>query len=224
MPSIDSVSFDLTGCELRERSKHHRTWMSDDAVALLLRFEMGRVDWPFDLSDADAASFFYFNQCRDNNGVMLSIGVINVAAGTGEVEALRGLFKYHAPIENSLGMAYVGILWLPFEACRFQINIESMELGDTGLREAMVMIMEGDNWPKPPQNENEIPRIENNEQLQAMYADALAKPPLQLPSDEAKYDASFPDHPLSKVRARMDTIIATLKVDAGLRSLRPFRL
>jgi hypothetical protein len=219
MPSIDSVSFDLTGCELRQRSKNHRVWVSDNAVALRLAFEMGRIDWPFDLSDADAARFFYFNQCNDNNGVMLSADVITVAGG---VEALRGLFKYHAPIENSLGMCYVGILWLPFEACRFQINVESMELGDTGLREAMVMVMEGDKWPQPPQDE--IPHIENDQQLQAMYAEALAKPPLHLPSDDPKYDPNFPDHPLSKVRAGLDKVVATLKFDTSVKSLRPFRI
>ena len=150
---------------------------------------------------------------------MLEMEVIALAGG---VEALRGLFKYHAPIPNSLGMAYVGILWLPFEACRFQINVESVELGTTGMREAAVMITEDDNWPRPP--DDEIPHIENDEELQAMYAEALAKPPLQWPSDERKYDAQFPDHPLSKVRVRMDKIVASMKFDASIKSLRPFRI
>ena len=57
-----------------------------------------------------------------------------------------------------------------------------------------------------------------------MYAEALARPPLQLPSDEQKYDGNFPDHPLSKVRARMGKIVETLKVDANIKSLHPFRI
>ena len=31
------------------------------------------------------------------------------------VEALSGVFKYRSPAPGSLGMAYVGILWLPFQ-------------------------------------------------------------------------------------------------------------
>ena len=116
---------------------------------------MGRVDWPFDLTDSDAARFFCFNQCNDNNGVMLEMGVVSVASG---IECLRGLFKYHAPIPNSLGMAYVGILWLAFEACRYQIKVESMELGDTGLREAVVMMMEGGQMAATKAGENSAHR------------------------------------------------------------------
>jgi hypothetical protein len=222
MPSIHSIGFDLTDCRLREQSRNHRCWVSDDAVAHLLQYNDGPIDWPFDLTDPDAARFFYFNQCNGNNGVMLDCDVITVAGGT--LEALRGLFKYHAPHPpKSLGMAYVGILWIPFATCRFQINAESMELGDTGFREAMVMATMGDAWPKPEQ-QGELPRIENDEQLQAMYDAALAKPPLQLPSDDAHFDAQFPDHPLTKVRARLDKIVATVKFDASVKSLAPFRI
>src|SRR5665213_3067299 len=72
------------------------------------------------------------------------------------IEALRGLFKYHAPGPNRLAMAYIGILWLPFETCRFQINVEAMELGTTGMREAIVMSLNRENSPQFEQSGNPL--------------------------------------------------------------------
>ena len=66
-------------------------------------------------------------------------------------EALRGLFKYRAPVPGSLAMYYVGILWLPFQECNFRINIEAVETGITCVRESAVMVIAGDSWPMPQQ-------------------------------------------------------------------------
>jgi|SRR5665213_161882 len=139
------------------------------------------------------------------------------------IEALRGLFKYHAPGPNRLAMAYIGILWLPFETCRFQINVEAMELGTTGMREAIVMSLNRENSPQFEQSGNPLV-IENEEQLNAVYEAVLKKPPRHLPSDDVKYDAGFPDHPLSQVRARLDKIVESLKFDGGVKALTPFRV
>ena len=217
MTSIHSIGFDIRGLELREQSKNHRTWLSEDAAAIRLQFLPGPPTWPFDLRDPDAAAFFYSNQCDDNNGLMLAMNVIRIN-GT---EALHGLFKYRAPEPMTTGMSYVSILWLPFENCCYQINVESMELGTTGMREAVVMAMAPDAWPMPSQSE--IPRIESQEQLAAMYAAARKRPPPDVPSDDPKYDAMFPDHPLTKVRARMSRILTTLNLDA-VKRLSSFRL
>jgi hypothetical protein len=219
MPDIDSIGFDLHGCALREQSKGHRAWVSDQRVAHLLRFEEGPPNWPFDLSDPDAAAYFYFNQSTDMKGAMLSMDVLHACGG--EVEVLRGLFKYRAPVPKSLAMAYVGILWIPFETCRFQINVEAMEMGETGLREAMAMAVEPEGWP---QQEGPVPIIENEEQLAAMYEKASQEPAQEFPSDDVKWDVGFPDHPLTKVRLRLTKIANSLKLDQGARALKPFRI
>jgi hypothetical protein len=129
----------------------------------MLQFHLSPPDWPFDLTNLDAATEFYRRQCADNSGVMLSMERTSAAGG----EALRGLFKYRAPVPGSLAMYYVGILWLPFQECTFQVNIEAMETGTTGVREAAVMVMAGDSWPMPQQQE--IPVINSEEDLQALY-------------------------------------------------------
>ncbi len=185
MVSVDSLTFDLTGCLLREWSESHRGWMNPDHVAHMLRFNHGPINWPFDLTDPAAAMEFYRNQCANNGGVMLAIEVVTAAGA----EGLSGLFKYRSPVSGGHGMCYVGILWLPFEDCRFQVNVEAFEMGTTGVREAAVMVIEREKWPM--ESQAEIPIINSEEELQALYRKARVR---QLPSDDPKYDALFPQH------------------------------
>ena len=44
-------------------------------------------------------------------------------------------------------MYYVGILWLPFQECNYQLHVEAMETGMTGGREAAVYLIARDRWP-----------------------------------------------------------------------------
>ena len=198
MPNIDSLTFDLTDCSLGEQSESHRRWMNSAGLAYLLRFNRGRLDWPFDLTKLDAATDYFTRQCGGNGGVMLSMHVSTVAGS----EALCGLFKYRAPIPGSRAMYYVGIIWLPFQQCRFQVNVEAIEMGSTGTREAAVMLIDGDKWPK-------------------MAADM---PVRQLPSDDERYDQEFPGHPLSQVRARLAKVMETARLDVSGATLTPFRV
>ncbi|MFO0592028.1 MAG: hypothetical protein U0441_31060 [Polyangiaceae bacterium] len=216
MAGIESLTFDLTGCSLREQSRSHRGWMNAAHVAHMLRFHLGPPDWPFDLTKPAEAGELYRKQCADNGGVMLAME-ITTAAG---VEALRGLFKYRAPVPRSLAMYYVGILWLPFQECLFQVNIEAMEAGTTGTREAAVMLIEGDRWPKPPADTPPVV-LQSAEELFKRLGSA---PVRQLPSDDERYDALVPDHPLSQVRARLTDVVASAQFEPHTGRLTPFRV
>jgi hypothetical protein len=213
--SVGWLTFDLTDCKPEKHDENLRGWMSSAGVAHLLRFDHGPPPWPFDLRDPEGAASFYGAQCADNGGVMLSMGVSTVAGS----EALHGLFKYRAPMPRSLAMYYVGILWIPFQEGRFQLNVEAMERGTTGTREAAVSLIEGEAWPRPSSDAQPI----QVKSMEEMFARMRATPVRQLPSDDEKYDASFPDHPLSKVRARLAAVMASAKLDEGARALKPFR-
>lgn len=213
MVSIDSLTFDLTDCSLEEQSESHRGWMNATGVAHRLHFHPGPPNWPFDLTKPDAASEFYRQQCADNGGAMLSLGQMTIDG----VEVLSGLFKYRAPIPGSLAMYFVGILWVPFQECCFQINIEAMEVGPTGGREAAVMLIEKDSWPKSDSPPIVLKSVDE------LFERIGAAPVRKLPSDDERYDTSFPEHPLSKVRARLIEVAKTLSIDAHGESLNPFR-
>lgn len=216
MANIGSLTFDLTHCTPREQSDRERTWLSSAGVLHQLRYWPGpEAWWPFDATDLPAANEFFRKQSGEAGGVVLSLDVTTVAGA----QALRGVFKYRSPVPNSLGMYYAGILWLPFQECLYQLNVEAVEGGTTGVREAAVMVIVGDAWPMPQQEE--IPIITTEEELQALYRSARVR---KLPSDDEQYDRGFPHHPLSLVRSRIAEIIATAQLDGSAQKLRPFRL
>lgn len=214
--TVDALTFDLTDCALEEQAENRRMWISSSNVVHLLRFEPGPPDWPFDLRDPEAADEFYRRQCADNGGVMLSMEV----ARLGGREALRGLFKYRAPAPQDLAMYYVGILWIPFREGRFQLNIEAMERGPTGVREAAVALIEREAWPKPPADAAPM-KVKS---VQEMFAHMKSRPVRQLPSDDEKHDQSFPGHPLTLVRQRLSKAMATLRLDESVDAMHPFRV
>jgi hypothetical protein len=218
MASVDSLTFDLADCKLVRHAATERIWVNSNRVAHRLTFDEGVIYWPFDLTDPSVAQTFYRQECEQNRGVMLEMHPVPIAG----VEGLAGVFKYRSPVPGSRGMAYIGILWLPFQDCRFQVNVEAVEQGNTGMREAAVMVIEGDKWPMDPQAE--IPVINSQEELDAMRAKALERPLRRLPSDDAKYDASFPQHPLSLVRAGLARVIATAQLAPDARGLLPHRI
>jgi hypothetical protein len=213
---IDLLTFDLAGCSLEEQSASHRGWMNAAGIAHRLQFQAGPPDWPFDLTMPEAAAEYYRQQCAAMGGAMVSMEV-TTAAGA---EALAGLFKYRAPAPYNLAMYYVGILWLPFREVNFRVNVEAMERGTTGTREAAVMVIEGDRWPKPPSDAPPI-LLKSAEEL---FERLGSSPVRRLPSDDAHYDSMFPDHPLSQVRARLADVRATARLDAGAGMLKPFRV
>lgn len=215
MANINSLTFDLENCEVVWQGEMERIWVNSDHVAHRLKFDRGVIYWPFDLTDPDSAREFYHRECEQNAGVMLEMQVVTAAG----VEGLSGVFKYRSPVPGSLGMAYVGILWLPFQDCRFQVNVEAVEMGATGFRECAVMVVEDDKWPMEPQDE--IPIINSQKELDALYRNARVR---RLPSDDPKHDATFPQHPLSLVRAGLARVITTAQLGSEARGLQPHRL
>lgn len=207
MPNIDSIRFDLTDCQVVEQSEMHRMWSRPDGVYHNLRVSPQPPSWAFDLRDLAMATDFYSRQCADNKGVMLAMDVVQAAG----VPALRGLFKYRSPVPQSMGMMYVHILWLAFRNWSAQINVESVESGTTGMREAAVMMIEGDNWPMAPPDTQPI-EVSSAEE---MFEHMRSRPLRIIPSDHEKYDETFADHPLSKVRRRMEQVMASLTIDAA---------
>jgi hypothetical protein len=198
MPNIDAVTFDLTNCELMEQSETRRAWLSSSGVAHLLRLTP-RPPWgSFDLTNPAAGSEYCRQDSAKLGGVVLSTEVTSAAG----VELMQGLFKYRDPLRpDSPGRYFVGILWIPFRDCCYQLNIEARETGITGARDALAMLTFGVNDPRW----------------------ALIKDSLHSPSDDEQFDTLL-DHPLSKVRKRMRHVRATLQFDSSVQSLAPFRV
>jgi len=204
--NITPVKFDVSDCTLREQSEEHFGWSNSNGVYVVLRLPKGATNWPFDFNDVDAATKFFSEQSASNGGALLEMGLVTVG---GHV-ALRGLFKYRSPIPQSMGMMFVSILWIRLGDRTAQINVESVEQGDTGVREAAVSLMIEEKTEAAAPDEPVLV-----ESMEEMFAHMRAQPLRALPSDSSQYDQSFPDHPLSKVRHRMAHLVDTLSIVAG---------
>lgn len=197
------VKFDVSDCTLREQSEEHFGWSNANGVYIVLRVPKNPANWSFDLHDIDAATNNFSQQSARNGGVLLEMDVVAVAGQ----RALRGLFKYRSPLPESMGMMFVSILWIRLGDAIAQINVESFEQGTTGMREATVYAMTGESAATASPNEPVL-----MDSIEDMFADMRAQPLHVLPSDNSKYDETFPDHPLSKVRHRMAQLEATLSI------------
>jgi hypothetical protein len=206
MRTISSVKFDVSDCTLREQSEEHFGWSNPNGVYIVLRLPKGATNWPFDFNDIDAATKFFSEQSASNGGALLEMDLVTVG---GHV-ALRGVFKYRSPIPQSMGMMFVSILWIRLGDRTAQINVESVEQGDTGVREAAVSLMTEEKTEAAASGEPLL--VESMEEL---FAHMRGQPLRAVPSDSSQYDQAFPDHPLSKVRHRMAHLVDTLSIVAG---------
>lgn len=142
-----------------EHEKHDNSvfWFTEKRDICRLLFTE-RCSWPFDLTDFTAAKKFYENQCHELGGALVEINKETIQG----LEALVGVFKYKSPEQNSLAMYYVGIIWIPFEKCTYQVNFESLERGATGSREAAVSLMQNQ---APVESEDEPILLESADDL-----------------------------------------------------------
>jgi hypothetical protein len=82
------------------------------------------------------------------------------------------------------------------------------------------MVLEGDRWPNPSPDTPPVV-VDSAEDL---FERLRSAPVRRLPSDEERYDQSFPNHPLSQVRTRLAQVEATARLDPQAGRLRPFRV
>jgi hypothetical protein len=212
-PKISDVLPFREGWEEHESSENSIFWFTEERDACMLQFT-GRCDWPFDLRDFAAAKLFYENQCQGLDGALVDIYKDTIQG----VESLVGIFKYKSPEPQSLAMYYVGIVWMPFEKCTYQINFESVERGTTGAREAAVALVK---QPKPPVTEEKPIMLESADDLFNMVRNKAVE---VYPSDNSEFDEMFPDHPLSKVRKNISEFKHSAKMNKKLKKLKSYRV
>jgi len=212
-PKLDSLSFDTTGWNIGQESSSNRIWVTPEKVCVNFQFNSSAPEFPFDLTDKEFSTTFYDNHSAELGGAMISVDV----AETRGLEYLRGVFKYRSPQPGSRAMYFVGIIILPFKTFSYQINIEAVEVGTTGLREAAVMAI-GDG---PPES-NETPQIFEN--MDDFFAKSRAVKLRRIPADDAKYDEMFSGHPLSQVRRLQSHVIGTLTFPDWLVTKPKFRI
>lgn len=133
-------------------------------------------------------------------------GLIEAAVGTVDsVPALRQLVKM--PLPGRQGQAFIGSWTLPKERCSAVVKVQAAEGATTGLREAAVMGQVG-----PADFFRPHPYADGGQFGGLPYSVA----------DLEQWDAQFPDHPLTLVRATLRRIAPTVTLDEQFKTLPPF--
>jgi hypothetical protein len=205
-PAITDIEFSKTSWTLHEKSSTNISWYNEFHDPVRLQLFTEKPTWPFDLENESAAKKFFEQQSKEFAGAMIEMRVEKIQT----LNMLAGVFKYRAPIPNSLAIYYVGIIWIPFKDFIYQINFESLEKGTTGIREALVMAQEGvpdymlEQTPVAVESMDEFFKLSRQNELKAIS------------SDDKKWDEFLPDHPLTKVRCAMVEFSQNVKINPRL--------
>ncbi len=188
MTTLDDLELPTADWTPHTSDATSRTWWGPTGVAIRLLQIPGPSPIPLDLARARAQ---YVAESATMGGALIDLQ--RVRTGVGPV--LRSVFKYRSP-QNPRAIYYVGILLIPRHDVHFRLHTEAVEHGITGAREAAVLVMHPELWPQVEPTRDVPP----------------GDPPLRvIPSDEPRFDAVFPDHPLSRVRAQQREILPALR-------------
>ncbi|MEO6088170.1 MAG: hypothetical protein ABIQ18_34160 [Umezawaea sp.] len=175
----------------------------------------------FNLSTNDQVSLNYFDQVPDlpaplediaalRNGLThltSEVGCLVEAhiVYLGQVPALLQIVKLPIPNQPS-GQAFLASFTVPKANSSAVLKFQAVEQGTTGVREAVLMGQVGfDNWFQPHPYAPEV----------------QGKLPFHI-GDDPRWDAQFPQHPLSRARAWAHHVARTGQVDPRFAALPAF--
>ncbi|MEV6833933.1 hypothetical protein AB0N17_05340 [Streptomyces sp. NPDC051133] len=187
------TGLDLTGFTEREPG----LWTDEAGLILSVHFFPLVPDLPAPLHEPERLRYGCAQGTAGAGG-----GLIEATVGTVDgLPALRQLVKM--PLQSRQGQAFIGSWTLPKDRCSTVVKVQSAEGTTTGLREALVMNQVGpaDYFQPHPYAGGGLP-----------YHVA----------DLEQWDAQFPDHPLTLVRAALHRITPTVTLHDQFKTLPPF--
>ena len=184
---------------LETHDEYCASYTNDAGDLLSLHDILQRPDIAADVNDAGALRRFYRGAAESSGMVMLEVDSARVAALT----AVRTIFKGRL---HDTGFVFLGSYTLPFHSSAIVIKVQSSEAGVSDAREIAAMVSEARElaWEHDP------------------YEPAYCGQFMRNRADDPKYDAAFPDHPLSKVRRYLAELAHTLEVSTRIRLLPPY--
>lgn len=190
------TGLDLTGFSALEPG----VWTDGQGLLLSVQFFDLVPDLPASLGEPD----------RLRHGLARSAagaGAGLIEAELGEVDSLpavRQLVK--APQAQGHGQAFVGSWTIPRARCSAVVKVQAGEGRTTGLREALIL--------------NEVGPM-HYFTAHPYGADITGGLPSHA-ADHERWDARFPDHPLTRVRAALRRITPSLALHESFKALPPF--
>ena len=187
---------DLTGFTERETG----VWTDEHGLVLSVHFFGLVPDLPASLDEPDRLR-------QGLAGLAARAGGGLIEAVLGEVDAVpavRQLIKVPRP--NGHGQVFLGSWTMPRATCSTVVKVQAAEGQMTGMREAMVLAQVGPERYFAPH---------------PYGADTSGGLPYHV-GDHEHWDAQFPDHPLTRVRAALARLTPSLGLHEGFKALPPF--
>lgn len=203
MPSLNSVTLDVSGLRFHEQSDGERVWATPAGDRVGLYYFPLKPDIDADLKSVDAIRQVLRSRVAAAGSAIIEVEITTVDGCV----ALRQIIK--VPQEPH-GMVYVGSLILPFRDFSLMVKVQCHEWGTTGIREAVVLDearadgrvgsdtdpLHG--WARDP------------------YDPALKNGHYNL-SEAPEYDSRFPTHPLTQLRSVLAHLQQTMHVTSEVR-------
>lgn len=195
---------------LRQTEESIAVFRNADGDALSINHFNQIPDIGADITDTGALRAFYRKAAESNGLAMIEVDSVQLAG----LSAVRTILKVRL---QPRGFAFIGSFTVPFADCSYVIKVQSAEQGITGARETTVLLMQ----EKPAEADEHTGKIIGWEQ--DPYDAAHQGPFMRNRADDEKYDATFPDHPLSRVRRHLRQLSQELEVAPTIRARKPFK-
>jgi hypothetical protein len=189
--------------------------------------------WTFQSGDAgqsmwqhpsgDVASFHFFDLAPDLAAVPNASGMAvlrqmyrDALAGHGGIVSVEPVTISSIPSiatifklpQDPSGMTYIASITVPFRDCSFVVKIQCPEMGITGLRDTTIFAKLSSELEL---GDDGVPRGWIKDPYLAT-CDSTARYNL---SDQIQYDAHFFDHPLSRARRHLASVVDGLEVNGN---------
>lgn len=221
MLSFDDIHFPTEGWKAHQEDTDYRCWITPKAVAVQCwLWQIPGGGMRADITHPDKMRALFDEQNRVDNGAVLEFSIDTIKG----LECVRVLNKtWIEPNGPNLGKRYCSNVFIPLMEGCIHFQAMAMELQVTGMREAAVDTMRITSGeldtstlkaakPQPPFGTEDYFKLVKNAPMRIHAA------------DDEKYDASFPDHPLSQVRATIRQLEESFQVKPRLTNAAPFRL
>lgn len=207
----DSVVLDVPGIAFDSDRDGVRYWRTEPGEMLGLWHFPIPPDLPAPPDEIDKLRANYRCCIAPVGLAIVSVDAVTIDACT----AVRTIFKGPIP-EGGFGSLYIASITIPFRDFSFVLKTICEEHGTTGIRDTIVaelMMREGRiqigpsgfvGWFADP------------------YDPALRAAHLRNLSDDERYDAMFPDHPLSRARRILRTLEAHVRLSAEAKTSAAF--
>ncbi|MEU5889454.1 hypothetical protein ABZ835_21830 [Streptomyces sp. NPDC047461] len=190
------TSLDLTGFTEREPG----VWTDAAGLVLSVHFFPLVPDLPAALDEPQRLGAGLAQLVAGAGG-----GLIEAVPGSVDgIPAVRQLVKM--PLGSRPGQAFLGSWTVPRAASSTVVKVQAAEGATTGMREAMIMAQVG-----PAEYFRPHPYTEGQTGGLPYHV-----------GDHEQWDARFPDHPLTLVRAALHRITPTITFDDRFKALPPF--